>query len=92
MCIRDSRRRYRRAAGRSDGRSDRHERPQSEQIPVQALSLIHICGKGDGVHTGAGEAAHEPVGDLGQLVGGIGHQLDIGGTGREQRALSLIHI
>ena len=43
-------------------------------------------GKGDGVHTGAGEAAHEPVGDLGQLVGGIGHQLDIGGTGREQRA------
>ena len=41
-------------------------------------------GEGHVLHPRAAETAHEPIGDGGQLVGGVGHQLDIGGSGGEQ--------
>ena len=33
----------------------------------------------------AGETAHEPVGDIGQLVSGVCHEFRIGDAGLEQR-------
>ena len=41
-------------------------------------------GQGDVGKPGPGQAPHEPVGDLGQLVAGVGHQLDVGGAGVEE--------
>ena len=41
-------------------------------------------GQGNVAKPGPGQGAHEPVGDLRELVAGIGHQFDIGGAGVEQ--------
>ena len=40
---------------------------------------------GDVAHVRAGERSHEPVGDVGELIGGVGHQFGVGDAGLEQR-------
>ena len=64
--------------------------PQGEQIelPAQEKQGEQPGGHsgGDAGHigqTGARQAAHEPVGDLRELAGGVGHQLEGGGGGEQ---------
>ena len=58
--------------------------PPAQDIQRHQTNEHGYDGKGHILQPRAGQAAHEPVGDLRKLVGGIGYQLHIGGTGGEQ--------
>ena len=66
---------------------------QREQVdaPTQGIQRHQTYQHGDNAkrhiaQTGAGQAAHQPIGNFRQLIGGVRHQLHIRGAGGEQRA------
>ena len=65
-------------SGRQDIEPPAHQQQRRAAQRHGNKSKAHIA------HARARKAAHQPIGDGGQLVAGIGHQFDIGGSRRKK--------